>query len=537
MSKFNRRGPIGTTSPLATAGGTSEVVRTFEGGAAFIRDPKAELFTLAVSNMVGEHTHYENAEDRDTRYRQLIHAVTVSHVDWTARFLLWLRTVANMRSASVVGAIEAARALLSIGAPGGRQIIADTLRRADEPGEALAYWIERYGRVLPMPIKRGIADAAKRLYTEYTLLKYDTDSKAFRFGDVIELTHPKPTSLAQSCLFEHAINRRHGNATDAEAVKPLSMVRKNAKLRAKASKDPAKLLAVDKLKAAGMSWEDALSLAGGKLDKGELWEALIPSMGYMACLRNLRNFDQAGVSDAAASTVIAKLIDPVQVAMSRQLPMRFLSAYNAAPSDRWKYPLEQALTHSLASLPHFKGRTLILIDTSGSMSAPFSRDGTLMRWDAATLFGLALAQRCQSADVVSFSAATYGYGYFGAREHEGSKVFTPTRGAGILSEMRRFKEGGWFIGGGTDTPAALRTHYDGHDRIVILTDEQTHGNVDAQLDRSPNAWVYTWNLGGYAVAHGRSGSGRRHSFAGLSDAGFTAMALLEDRWGHGRWPF
>ena len=50
-------------------------------------------------------------------------------------------------------------------------------------------------------------------------------------------------------------------------------------------------------------------------------------------------------------------------------------------------------------------RCYLLLDTSSSMNAGFSKDGTLMRWDAAALFGIALGHRCAHADVVSFSSA------------------------------------------------------------------------------------------------------------------------------------
>lgn len=38
-------------------------------------------------------------------------------------------------------------------------MIASVLRRPDEPGELLAYWTATYGRAVPKPVKRGIADA------------------------------------------------------------------------------------------------------------------------------------------------------------------------------------------------------------------------------------------------------------------------------------------------------------------------------------------------------------------------------------------
>jgi len=39
--------------------------------------------------------------------------------------------------------------------------------------------------------------------------------------------------------------------------------------------------------------------------------------------------------------------------------------------------------------------------------------------------------------------------------------------------------------------------------------------------------VYTWNLAGYRMGHGPSGTGQRHTFGGLSDAAFQLIPLLE----------
>jgi hypothetical protein len=274
------------------------------------------------------------------------------------------------------------------------------------------------------------------------------------------------------------------------------------------------------LGAAGMTWEALAGWRQTALD-ATAWETIIPTMGYLALLRNLRNFDQAGVSDAVAEGVAARLADRGEVAASRVLPMRFLSAYNAAPSLRWAYPLEKALQHALANVPALDGRTLILIDTSGSMNSPFSRDGTLRCWDAATVFGLALAARATDATVVSFSNA--------------SVVFPPVVGESLLAAVRRFKDGGYFHGGGTETEKAVRQHYDRHDRVVILTDEQAHwhGSTDVAAAVPAQVPVYTWNLAGYRAGHAPV-AGNRHTFGGLSDAAFAMIPLVEsgsrERW-------
>ena len=100
-----------------------------------------------------------------------------------------------------------------------------------------------------------------------------------------------------------------------------------------------------------MTWEDVLPLAAGPAGQGAVWEALIPSMGYMALLRNLRNFDEAGVSDEVAARSRRGSPTRRRSPRSRQLPMRFLSAYRAAPSLRWAYALEQALGRRWRNMP------------------------------------------------------------------------------------------------------------------------------------------------------------------------------------------
>ncbi|WP_245783079.1 MULTISPECIES: TROVE domain-containing protein [Amycolatopsis] len=267
---------------------------------------------------------------------------------------------------------------------------------------------------------------------------------------------------------------------------------------------------------AGMTWESVAGWLQGPITAAA-WEALVPSMGYMAKLRNLRNFDEAGISDEVATRVAAELSDPEAVRTSRQLPLRFLSAYRTAAHDRWKGPLEQALQHSLRGVPRLSGRTLILIDTSGSMTSRFSRDGTLRRWNAARMFGLALAQACDRADVVSYS-------------HD-SKVFSLRRGENLLRAVDRWQSSGYFLNGGTYTTAAVERHYRRHDRIVVLTDEQAaDGPVQAGVP------MYTWNLAGYRYGHAPSGTGRSHTFAGLNDASFGMIALLEAG-RNANWPF
>jgi TROVE domain len=527
LSKFNTSAARPTVGQGPVTAERTPSGRTYEGGAGYAHDTKSELFLLAVANFVAENTFYEKGTDRDRRYANLIHTVAAADPEWMARLLRWLRTGANMRSASLAGALEAAKAMLAAGIPGARAIVASVLQRADEPGEALAYWTATYGRAVPKPVKRGIADAVARLYTERSLLKYDTAAHAFRFADVIDLVHPTVAADKpwQGDLFRHALDRRHGRDSDVPAA--LAMVAANAILRRTAADDPYALLDPEALRRAGMTWEDVLSLGGSTMDKARLWTALIPTMGYMALLRNLRNFDQAGVADDVAAQVAAKLADPAEVARSRQFPYRFLAAYEQAPSLRWGQALDRALRLSLANLPALPGRSLILVDTSASMtSRAFSAKSTMTPAKAAAVFGVALAARSEQVDLYGFADGVFRH-----------KV--PT-GASVIREVDRFVARTGEVGHGTRIADSVKATLRGHDRVFVISDMQTFapgthtGNVTEVVPRTTA--LYGFNLGGYRRTAFDAGAANRIEFGGLTDATFRMIPLIEA----GRnvdWPF
>lgn len=538
MAKLNKKFtalPASTgKSPLKV---TSKETTNFQGGDAFLYGRKSRLFMSAVNTFSGEDTFYQAAATRDADMKALVQLIAARDPDWTARFLAWLRTVANIRTSAITMAVDAAMAMLKAGVPGGRQIVNSVLQRADEPGEALAYFHANYGKSMPKPIKRGIADAATRLYNEFTLLKYDSDSSAIRFADVLELTHPAPGFPGQGHLFQYAIDARHKRPMPLGSS-ALPMITANMSLRKAWSEGLTRFTDPAILKQAGMTWEDVLSALGSKVDKKQLWEALIPGMGYMAILRNLRNFEQAGIGKESVRFVQDKLSLPSEVAKSKQLPMRFLSAYRNVVSDTFKHSIEEALQESLNNVPSLKGRTLILVDTSGSMHSAMSDKSGLMRWDAAVIFGLALASRCEDAEVVSFSDAQRGYSWTMRRQVGGesaSKVFPAVRGESLLRGIERWKKGGFFIGAGTDTAGAVSRHFKDHDRIVILTDEESQtGNVYQTVPAS--TIKIDVNLAGYGHSHAGPETPNLIKLAGLTDAMFTLIPSLEAGLSES-WPF
>ena len=307
MPKFSgtKRRPLRTnlTAPIRT---TRDRIRTHEGGEAFARDPESELFLLAVTNMVGEDTFYERADDRDARFvaarargdrRRTRRSSRRRPRAGKVGLAQYLRETMLMRSAAIVMAAEYVAAG---GAVVGRWS-RGALQRADEPAELLGYWLPAHGRNVPMPVKRGIADAVRRLYTERAALRYDGLSRQVRMADVIELTHPSPRDDAPVGAVQVAARpspprRRRRRRRRAAGAGGRGRARRGPDGRrvAQLLRDRGPAALAD----AGFSWERLSGWLPGGMD-AEAWEAVIPSMGVMALVRNLRNFDQAGISEPA----------------------------------------------------------------------------------------------------------------------------------------------------------------------------------------------------------------------------------------------
>jgi hypothetical protein len=524
MAKFNTptvrpavTNPITTVGPAATA----------LGAAGHARDAQSELYLLGVSLLnYGKDTFHERGDDRTDRFNALVRQLAVTDPEWTLGFLGWLRRDGNVRTASLVGAAEFVAARKGMDDPDkyNSRVIDAVLQRGDEPGEMLAYWASRYGMALPKGLKKGVGFAAVRLYDEYALAKYDRDASAFRFGRILDLVHPVTTDPTQRALFAYALDDMHGHAGELPAE--LALLRARAELTTIPVGQRRAILAgpdgADRLRAAGMTWEAVAGWLNGPLDAAA-WSALAPTMGYFALLRNLRNLDDAQVSDEVAERVGKRLADPAQVAKSRLFPFRFYAAYKAVQSLRWGHYLERALNASLANVPALPGRTLVLVDQSPSMfpgyyfSTP-QQDKEIANADLAKLFGAAVALRAADARLVGYGQTNYAVPF--------------SRGDALLKVMERFTGRD-----GTDTFQAVADHFDGHDRVVIVTDEQNqtgrYSSIDQVVPREVP--VYVWNIGGLKVGSTAS-TGTRHTWGGLTDAGFRVVSLLESR-RPGAWPW
>lgn len=422
---------------------------THEGGRATPITPIAQLNRTLMSCLLWEDGFYEDGIEVGQRIATLAHECRPIDV---AQSAILAREQQHLRHVSLLLARELARhPSLKYASREDRSLIGKTIerviQRADEIPEFLALYWKDGKTPIAKQVKRGLA-AALRKFDEYQLAKYDRDQKAVRLRDVMFLTHPRPdTRIKQS---DGETFMRVSDCTVSPAIVKPKYKRGDTKRHLEGQGALWYRLSEQKLKTPD-TWEVALS-AGA--DKRATFERLITEgkLGYLALLRNLRNMIEAGCSEQLVRDAIA-----LRKGANRVLPFRFLAAAKHAPT--FEPELDQAMIATLDELGKLPGRTLVLIDNSGSMYVPMSAKSDLQRADAAA--GVAILARgiSESARVFSFS--------------ERLAEVPPRTGMALRDAIQSATEhGGTYLGRSVEL-----MNQQVYDRLIVITDEQSHDTV------------------------------------------------------------
>lgn len=194
------------------------------------------------------------------------------------------------------------------------------------------------------------------------------------------------------------------------------------------------------------TWEVELSASK---DKKASWTRLLDEnkLGALALLRNLRNMKEADVDQNLVNIKLS------QMKTDRVLPFRFISAARVVPT--LEPELEKAMLRSLSEVEKLPGKTALVIDNSGSMSGKVSAKSDLDRSDAACALAILIREICENALIIGFGSD--------------AAVIPPRRGFALADAIKRGP------GGGTNTDYALAlAEREGYDRIIVITDEQSH---------------------------------------------------------------
>jgi len=240
------------------------------------------------------------------------------------------------------------------------------------------------------------------------LAKYRGLSKDIKLKDIIRLIHPSPVDADHARWFDGVVN--------------------------------------DSIQAPD-TWETALMTGG---DKKETFERLISDrkLGALAMLRNLRNMKQAGVGN---------IRDGLESMKCRKiLPFQFINSARYAPE--YEDVIEKKMLEAVEGFGKLPGKTVILVDVSGSMDSNISGKSEIRRDSAAGGVAIMAREICEEVAIFAFGTNVYEI---------------PNRRGFALSDLLRAKNEGTNLGGAV----SLINETQEYDRIIVITDEQSRTSV------------------------------------------------------------
>ncbi len=480
MSRFNQ-----------VAVGSLMKTTNIAGGEAYAQSPELELLSILLTSF-GEDSFYRDAKDTFARLRQLIGQCDKEFV---AKACVYARKEFGMRSITHVCAAELARHLS--GKAYAKDFYNAVINRPDDMTEIVAYYFAncadkntkslRKHATITKAMKGGFAMAFNR-FDGYSLAKYRGDGKDVKLIDVVNMSHPIPTER------------------NAAAIKQL----------------------VEGDLKSFNTWESKLSAAGQvaenedeKADlKKDAWVNLVrgKKIKHMALLKNLRNIIEQ--APEVVDEACALLTDEYQIKKSLVFPFRYLTAYiqiaKLTPSNSMRAVLKalnKALDISCANVPKFEGETLIVLDTSGSMTEPCNYKSEMTPAQMGAVFAAILA-KSNDCDFMTFDK-TARYVHLNALDS-------------TITMINSIKYNG------TDTcfETIFATANKRYDRVIIFSDQQ--GWNDSDLNRTYSAYkkrydanplLYTWDLKNYGTM--KFPESRVLALAGFSDKVFDIMKYVE----------
>ena len=265
---------------------------------------------------------------------------------------------------------------------------------------------------------RGLRRAVAGWYTDrdadalaFQLVKYQ-QREGWSHRDLLRLSKPAPERDSSTDL---ALRWAVGKLNDDLPSATPRLLRAHAQAkRAESASETARLIVTG-----GLPWE---AVNAEHLSFPEVWNALLPSMGLGALVRNLARLTANGTlvpGNAAVDLVVDRLSDGEQLRRARLHPIQVLSAlltYRAARGARGKLTwdpitpiidaLDAAFYASFGMVEPAGTRQLLALDVSGSMASGMIAGvpGLSPRVASSAMAALALATESK-VETVAFTSA------------------------------------------------------------------------------------------------------------------------------------
>lgn len=475
MSRFGTK-KINTTKTVNLA-----------GGEAYKQTPELELAGILLTSFTQD-KFYRTSADEIKRLRELLKVV---NPEIACKAAVYTRQVAGMRSISHVLAAEVAPYIR--GQQYARSFYNAVIRRPDDMLEILAYgkangWSYKDKR-MPMAMKRGFADALGKFDT-YQIAKWRKQSNEINLLNVLHLVHAKPNNTLND-LYKNRLKIKNTRE---------SVLSETGKIEGKQNMTSVQIAQV-KAENLEAGWRELLSTKkiGYKALVGSLVKIIneAPEMVGTAC-EMIQDYN----------LIRRSLVMPSEIIVAyEQVGKDSRTSRNSMQGRMILLALENALNYSVENSPIFRGRTLVVLDESGSMTGKPAVIGSLFA---------AVLCKANNCDLMTFgSTARY-------RQYNPSdSVMTIARGLSFAS-------------GGTNFRSIFQTASKPYDRVIILSDMQGWIGYNAPTDSfkaystkfAVDPYIYSWDLQGYGTS--QFPSSKIFTLAGFNNNVFDIMKNLEE---------
>lgn len=456
--------------------------RNDAGGEAYQLSLRSKIVSTVFNSML-KGGFYKDSDAELIAIQKLVEkADKAGELQFLAKAALYARHVHGLRTVTHVIAGELGD--LARGEAWKRAFYKNIVFRPDDLLEILGYWNLRHkGHRHPNPMIRGFAEKLQGL-DAYGLAKYRGDGKRVSMVDAVNICHPRVPK-------DHPIHKlMKGKLAAAETWEK-------------------KLSAAGNVEAEGEEKAEAVAEA-----KSEAWAELLAKkqLGYLACLRNLRNI--VAQAPKVLDEALTLLTDAKAVAKSKVFPFQFRRAYDELSGrNKVRAAIAKAADLAMVNVPKFDGKTLVVVDDSGSMTNG-GAEGCIK---IASLFASVLVKANPDADYMQFA-------------NDARYRNLDTVGLGLFALAENIER--TCQSGGTNFNSIFQTAKPGYDRIIILSDMQgwMEGNTQRAFadyaKRSKKVpFLYSFNLS----AQGTSMFPEKQVclLSGFSDKIFDVMSRVE----------
>lgn len=460
-----------------------------EGGVVYEKSLEDEWTNTLFSSLMGD-GFYESAEEQQGRYIDLTRKMVDKYgCDFVAKAAHFSRNELGLRSIS-----ELTAAILNgYQFEGKRDFYKHYFRRPDGVAEVLGA-VSAIGGRKSHALVRGAADYLSTL-KDYQLDKYKMLGKEWNIYDLINVTHAKSDAI--------------------DRLKHDELVRAD-------------------------TWEQRISASKSESEKADNWRELVGGnrLGYLALLRNLRNICSCdfATDEWLDEYLVPQLVNEDKIKKSLVWPYQIYSAYKALGNScplSLNIALNHAFEKSISNMPTFDGRTLLVLDVSGSMNTAISDKSDMKIKEVCAVYCAAILKANPKATFIKFGDE------YKICDNYNAHNIAPFS---LISMMQENDDCGY----GTDIVPVFNHLESSYDRIFLFSDMQVmgddnrfdfwYGSKRETADEAMRHYfskfgkcpIYSYDLGNYHSQLSKPKDDTIKYITALNDNTIKFISLMED---------